>query len=72
MQDQFAAIERTPFTPQRIPEETLIVRIFAGPVQALVGSGFGTRLDGEIGRMRLHSYIYRMDGATYEGNGSQK
>ncbi|KAG0133080.1 hypothetical protein HOY82DRAFT_605116 [Tuber indicum] len=53
-------------------EETLIVKRFAGPVQALVGSGFGTRLDVKIGNMGLLSYICRMDAVTYEGNGSQK
>ena len=53
-------------------EETLIVKIFAGPVQALVGCGFGTRLDLKIGRMGLISYICRADGGTYKGNGSQK
>jgi len=50
----------------------MIVKIFAGPVQALVSNGFGTRLDVKIGRMGLIHYISRMDTATYEGNGSQK
>jgi len=78
-QDQFVAIECTRHSHRKgvrshyfSREETLIVKIFAGPVQALVGSGFGTRLDVKIGSMGLHSYICRMDGATYEGNGSQK
>jgi len=78
-QDQLAEIERIRQTHQTgvrfhyfNREETLIVKIFARPVQALVGSGFGTRLDVKIGRMGLIHYISRMDTATYEGNGSQK
>jgi len=78
-QDQFLAMERTLNIHRKGArfhyfnrEETLIVRIFACPIQAMVGSGLGTRLDVKIGRMGLQSYICRMDGASYEGNGSQK
>ena len=78
-QDQLVVIERIRQTRHKgirfhyfNREETLIVKIFTGPVQALVGCGFGTRLDLKIGRMGLISYISRADTATYKGNGSQK
>ncbi|PUU72518.1 hypothetical protein B9Z19DRAFT_660284 [Tuber borchii] len=78
-QDQFVAIERMRQNHHKgirfhyfNREETLIVKIFAGPVQALVGCGFGTRLDIKIGGMGLVNYIFRTDTATHKGNGSQK
>jgi hypothetical protein len=77
--DQLQAIARTRHKHRKgvrlhyfKSEETLIVRVFGGPFQAMVGSGFGTRLDAKIGTMGLHSYICRVDSAIYEGNGSQK
>ncbi|CUS07903.1 unnamed protein product [Tuber aestivum] len=79
MQDQLEVIKRIRHSHQKgvrfhyfNREETLIVKIFAGAVQAMVGSGFGTRLDVKIGSMGLLSYTCRMDAAIYEGNGSQK
>ncbi|PUU74440.1 hypothetical protein B9Z19DRAFT_1092874 [Tuber borchii] len=78
-QDQFVAIERMRQNHHKgirfhyfNREETLIVKVFAGPVQALVGCGFRTRLDVKIGGMGLVSYIFGMDTATYKGNRSQK
>ena len=53
-------------------EETLIVKIFIGPFQAVAGLGFARMLDVKIAEMGLFNYIGRMDAATYEGNGSQK
>jgi len=53
-------------------EETLIVKIFAGPVQSLVSSGFGTRLDVKIAQMGLLKYISQMGATPYQGYGSIK
>ena len=78
-QDQLAAIERireTRFKGHRFHylnhEETLIIKIFAGPFQGLASKGFGALLDIKIARMGLFEDIGRMESTTYKGNGSQK
>ena len=78
-QDQLAEIERIRHTHHKgvrfhyfNREETLIVKIFAGPFQAVAGIGFGRLLDVKIAGMGLLNDICRMDATTYEGNGSQK
>jgi len=78
-QDQLAAIERireTRFRGHRFHylnrEETLIIKIFAGPFQGLASKGFGALLDIKIARMGLFEDIGRMESTTYKGKGSQK
>jgi len=78
-QDQLVVIDHIRFTYHKgvrfhyfNREETLIVKIFAGPFQELVGNAFGTRLDGKIAGVGQLNYICRTDTAIYEGNGSQK
>jgi len=78
-QDQLAAIERIRYTRHKglrfhyfNSEETLIVKIMAGPVQELSSKGFGSRLDVKIAEMGLLDDIGRMDATTYQANGSQR
>jgi len=77
-QDQLAAIDRirqTSFKGHRLlyfdREETLIVKVMAGEVQAVASKGFGVWLDGKIAGMGLVWDIARTESATYKGNGSQ-
>ena len=78
-QDQFATIDRI----RRIHlkghrfhyfnhEETLIVKLMAGPVQEMTSKGFGSRLDIKIAEMGLFEDIYRMGSTSFKGNGSQR
>ena len=78
-QDQFATIDR--IRPARLKghrfhyfnrEETLIVKLMAGPVQEMTSKGFGSRLDFKIAEMGLFEDIYQMGSTTFKGNGSQK
>jgi len=78
-QDQLEEIERIRYTHHKgarlhyfYREETLIVKLFVGPFQAVAGVGFGRMLDVKIAEMGLFNDICRMDAATYEGNESQK
>ncbi|PUU82601.1 hypothetical protein B9Z19DRAFT_1120502 [Tuber borchii] len=78
-QNQLAEIERIRHTHHKgirfhyfYREKILIVKIFAGPFQAVAGKGFGSLLDVKIAGMGLLNDICRMDAATYEGNGSEK
>ena len=78
-QDQFEEIERIRRAHHKgirfhyfDREETLIVKLFVGPFQAVAGVGFGRILDVKIAEMGLLHDICRMDAAFYEGNGSQK
>jgi len=53
-------------------EETLIVKLLAGPVPGLASQDFGGRLDNKIREMGLFEDIGRTESATFKGNGSEK
>ena len=53
-------------------EETLIVKLFAGPVQELVSQEFGIRLNIKIDEMGIFEDIGQTESATFKGKGSEK
>ena len=73
-QDRFATIDR--IRRARLKghrfhyfnrEETLIVKLMAGPVQEMTSKGFGGRLDIKMAEMGLFEDIYRMGSLVMSG-----